>query len=184
MADGKEKRLQVTHVNIRQSISFLLMKFISIDILSALIFIAIFAGIQSTDIVSNTDFPVISYTYVMLIILSLGALFLNVYVVLEWLNEYYEITPHAVFHKRGVFFKKEDRYTFQNIKMISIEQGVFGKMLNYGTIVMLDWRLQKYADLYLIHNPMKYLHILEEVLPNVDEQKSTIREHVIERDDE
>ena len=177
-----EKKIPVDHVNIRLSISFLVMKLIFADFLVTIILIVGYYVLFPTGLFEElrlTD-PVIGFGAI--ILLTIVESMLGMYIVLEWVSEYYEISPYAVVHKRGVLFKKEDRYGMQNIKQVTLVQGFFGRILNYGTINLFDWRLSKCAELYAIHNPHRYTRILEKLLPNVDEHRSTFGS--MKRDDD
>lgn len=180
--ERKEKRIYVSHVNVRLSISFLVLKLVLSDLLVTVLFAVLYFSLNAASSYGTIGSGIGGLSFAGLLFLSIIEMLISVYVVLEWLNEYYEIMPHYIIYKRGLIFKKIERYNFQNIKKIEIFQGVFGRILNYGDLQLFDWRLQKYAGMYQIHNPMKYLHILEELLPNIDEQTALVREHIIERE--
>lgn len=183
MASGeKEKKICVDHVNVRVSIAFLVVKLIVADVLTTIVLVLLYSALYSTGLQQFISIDDSSFGLVSLILLSLIESVLTTYVVVEWVNEYYEISPHGIDHKRGVIFKKVEHYGLQNIKQISISQGVLGKMFNYGTLTLFDWRLDKCAELYAVHNPVRYVRILEALLPNVDEQKDTFGS--VEEDDE
>ena len=102
--------------------------------------------------------------------------------VLEWLNEYYEITPKNIIYKRGLIFREIDRFSLDKVRAVGVQQGIFGKLINSGTVTLYDVRLNKYIDLFQIHNPMKYLHVLEDLIPNLEERKTVLREHMKEEE--
>lgn len=181
-SNRNRKKISVSHVDVRLSISFLLLKLIFADLITTLFFAFIYTVLIATGFITYVNPLAPSFTIIVFIIGTFMETLLTIYIILEWLSEYYEISPYAVTHRHGVIFKKEDRYGFQNIKQVRVEQGLMGNFLNYGTIVLFDWRLSKYAELYSVHNPMRHMKILEELLPNVDEHKSTIREHIVEKD--
>lgn len=115
-------------------------------------------------------------------VLAVAKILLTLFVVLRWLNDYYEITPHRILHKKGLIWRKEEVFEITHIRSFGIQQGVLGKFFNYGTPHFFDWRLQKNFYIYLIHNPQKYLHILEELLPRVDEEKDILRERLRDKE--
>lgn len=178
----KTKKIAVDHVNVRMSISFLVVKLIFADVLTTVLLIILYYSLYSTGLQAwlPVDDPLFGLSS--LILLSLVESALTVYVVMEWVNEYYEISPHGIAHKRGVFFKKVEHHGIQNIKQVGISQSVLGKMLNYGTLTLFDWRLNECAELYAVHNPVRYVRILETLLPHVDENKETFGS--IEEDDD
>jgi len=98
----------------------------------------------------------------------------SVYIVLQWINEYYEITPTVIYHRSGVIFKKEEKYILGHIRMVEVFQSFYGRLLNFGTIGLFDYRRNKYEDMFMIHNPMRYSAIIETLIPNSDGKKKTI----------
>ena len=121
------------------------------------------------------------YVFIFLVFVKIV---LSIYIVLEWLNEYYEVTPAMIYHRRGVVFKKEEKVPLTIIWQVELSQGVLGKLLNYGTINLFDQRFNKHMNLYLIHNPIRYYKILEELIPRLEERRDTIREHILETDED
>jgi hypothetical protein len=109
---------------------------------------------------------------------------LTLFVVLDWLNEYYEITPTTLSHRRGLIWRKEQDYDLKHIRSVSVQQGIFGKLLNYGTITLYERELRKEIYVYLIHNPVKYLHVLRDLTASSNEEKDIIRESSLEGENE
>ena len=70
------------------------------------------------------------------------------------------------------------------IWQVELSRGILGTLLNYGTIDLFDQRFNKHMSLYLIHNPLRYFRILEDLIPKLEERRETIREHVLETDEE
>ncbi|MDO8657376.1 MAG: PH domain-containing protein [Candidatus Levybacteria bacterium] len=176
-------KIVVTHVNIRQSIYLLLLKLISIDIFAALFVLAFFSSLFlpfSTEVKIN----IVSNNGIYFFLLVLFKISVTLFLVLRWLNEYYEITPFKIIHRKGIIWSKEKAYKIEHIESVSLKQGIIGKVLNYGTIEFYDWRTKNNVSIYLIHNPIKYMNILESLVPGADEQKETVREHIIMKSEE
>jgi len=100
---------------------------------------------------------------------------ITVYIILDWLNEYFEITPEHIFHKEGIFYQDEKKVNISQVNEIELKQGVLGKILNFGSISLYNYRHDLLMDLYLIHNPNRYNKILEKLCPDIDEEKHLIR---------
>lgn len=177
-----EKKITISHVNVRQSIAFLLLRLVLLDLVTGVLVISFFSPLFIPAVSLSGKILFVSHSLGIVILLTLFKVILTLYVVLEWLDEYYEIFPDSVVHKRGLFFRKIDRYTFENVKSIGMEQGLFGRILNYGTLHFYDWKLQKTVYIYLIHNPKKYLLIIESLLPTTAEEKHIIREKLKEEE--
>lgn len=180
MIDQKsENTIQISHINIRQSIFFLLLKLVVLDCIAAVVVLIIFSPVVIPFLSLATRVEFIANNQIFFLILVVVKIILTAYIVLDWLNEYYEIRSDGIVHKKGMLWRKEDRYPFARIESIRLSQGILGKFFNYGTLDLFEYRLLKYATLYLIHNPIRYLNILHELIPQATEEKAMIREHVI-----
>ena len=177
-----DKKITVTNINIRQSIFILLFKLVLLDVISLVMVVAFFSLVSAPFFHGVNDFILSTngIYFSLLVIIKIGITF---YVVLEWLNEYYEIHPDSVIHRSGIIWRKESRYPLRQIRLIKMEQGIFGRIFNYGTIDPYDWDLSKYASMYMIHNPIKYLKILENLAPRASGEKESIREHLIREEE-
>lgn len=177
-----KKTVEVTHINIRQSISFLILKLILLDLIFTL-FSSIFTWSVSAGYLTSEQMQYVSSQnegiFFLLIALKIIS---TLYVVLQWLNEYYEIYPHEIRHRNGIIWKKENHYPTGSIRGISLDQGIAGQILNYGTITLFDYPQRQLVSLYLIHNPRKYFKIMEKMFPSADLERSTIRGELAEND--
>ena len=169
------RRIPVTHINIRQSISILVVKVILLE------FLSLFTFLFTCRLVNCGSFPL--FMQIFSIVISGLKLTLFIYIIYQWLTEYYEITPEKIIHKRGLIFQRMDIYYFKHISAISYQQSLFGRLLNFGSITLHDWELEKNITLYLIHNPKKYYKLLKMLNPNMDIENKTIREKFILEDE-
>lgn len=177
---GDNKKIFVTHLTVRQSISLLIIKLILIDIIAAVIFFGFFSALFNTNISNVLNINPNTYNTVMFLTLVLGKISLTIYAVIEWLNEYYEITPNFITHKQGIIFRQVTKHDIPYIRSVKINHSLLGSLLNYGTISLIDIRRKKDIKLYLIHNPLKYLHILEDLIPDIEEEKEFFRKKDLE----
>lgn len=179
----EEKKIFVTHVTIRQSISFLIFRLIVLEIISAVLIIFFYSSLVPTGIIKNVfgnNYGL--YNTVLLIIFVAGKTLFMTYIVIVWLNEYYEITPKEIIHKAGLIFRKEEKHVLAHIDSIELQQSLLGRIFNYGNLILFNWVLEKNTLLYIIHNPKKYLRILQDLLPESDQKKRVIRERIIEKE--
>lgn len=178
--DGNQQMV-VTHLTIRQSIFFLVLKLTLIEILAAICLIFFLTNIFSNPLVTtyNLDGFLIP-AFIIVVFIKSGFTF---FTIIQWLEEYYEITPNWVKHKNGFLFKSEEKYRLDHIGSIDLEQGILGRIFNYGTIRLYDWALDRNFYLYLIHNPLKYHKIMETMLPESDTEKKVFRQKVVEMEE-
>lgn len=161
-------KITLTHLNIRQSIVILLAKLVAADLLLAFIIISFyFLLVQGEQFLlsgsSNTLLFLITFSFIGIIKITL-----SIYVVLQWLCEYYELTIDCVFHKRGILFKKTEKYNLDKIRALKIEKTFLGEICNFATITLYDLRMNKYLDMYLIHNPDRYVETFQILKPNLE----------------
>jgi|SRR3989344_1731645 len=181
--ESDKKSIVVSHVTIRQSISFLIFRLIALEFISGAIIIFFYSSLVPTGIVESVlgiNYGALN-TLLFILFIICKTLFM-IYIVVIWLNDYYEITPKEVIHKSGLVFRKEEKHVLSHVDSIDIEQGFLGSMFNYGNIILHHWYIEKTTVLYLIHNPMKYLRILQDLLPQSDQNINIIRERIIEKE--
>jgi len=170
-----DHKITLTHVNIRQSVVILLTKLVVTDIILAFSVVGFyFLLVKGETYVQSLSTNTVLFLTVFGII-GLIKIALSIYVVLQWLNEYYEITPEAIIHKRGIIFRKSERYDLGKIRAISVQDTFFGELCNYATMSLYDIRLNKYLDMYLIHNPDRYARILRTLRPALEMKSNRIR---------
>jgi len=184
---NRGKKIIVTHITIRQSISVLIFRMLLIELFTALAVILLHTLILSTEVRDlsagiPTDITLFNIP-VFLVLVALKTA-LVIFVLIQWLNEYYEITPKEIVHKSGLIFRKEQYYKMEHLGSVRMEQGVLGRLFNYGNLRIYNWALEKDFLMYLIHNPHKYHLILDTLLPTADREKEVLREHILEAKDE
>ncbi|MFI5265141.1 MAG: PH domain-containing protein [Candidatus Levyibacteriota bacterium] len=166
MAD--EKQITLTYLNIRQSIAILLTKLILIDIILSVIVVGFYFAIASGTQILGLY---LTNPFLFLTVLGIVGIFkivISCYVVLQWLNEYYEITPEYIVHKHGIIFKKQEHFRLDHVRSMNIQDMAIGELFNFATITLFDLRLNKYLDMYLVHNARRYAKVLKQLRPNIE----------------
>ena len=176
-----EKDFSVAHTNVRQSISFLVIRLICIEFFFAILYYLI--AFPSPIVVFFSFIPNnITIRVLVFSVLVLTKICFSFMVVYQWLSEYYEITAMKIIHRKGFIFRKESAYDFKQIRLAGVSQGFFGKLLNFGTIHFYDPYVNKNIYIYLIHNPIKYYNIIRELLPRKDDEHEVVSFHKIVED--
>lgn len=165
---ANEKHITLTYLNIRQSIAILLAKLVFSDVIFAIIItVFYFALIQGGTV---TEFAASNIVVFLVAFGLVGILkiLIAIYVVLQWLNEYYEITPEYIVHKHGIIFKKQEHYRLDHVRGMDVQDVFIGELFNFATITLFDIRLKKYLDMYLIHNARRYAKVLKQLRPDIE----------------
>lgn len=179
MPDIEGNRIVVSHINIRPSISILVMQLILLKLLVAAIIIGLYLIGISYSFAADLLYDLYLGLSLIVLVFSAG-IFMTIFAVLSWMNEYYELGPKNLIHKKGLIFRREEKYPVENIKFVQLSQGFLGKMFNFGTLTLLDLRRNKLTDMYLIHNPLRYYEIMDRLFPGINEEGNLIREKFIE----
>ena len=176
----REGIIHVSHINVRTSMSLLLVKLLSLEVITGITVILFHVSVFlfPVQLFLRQGKSLIIPLFVLVVLLKS---FLIFYAIAQWLNEYYEITQTKIYHRKGIIFKTEESFPIERIAFVEVYQGLFGKLCNFGTIVLYDQRRNKYEDMYLIHNPIRYAEIIEHIIPDVADKKYIVREHLIER---
>lgn len=178
--DKDEKKIVVTHITIRQSITFLVLRLLLIELLSATGIIVFHTVLLTTEIRSLIGENIIIFNLPLFVVLVIVKTVLSIFVIVQWLNEYYEISTDNIMHRRGLVLRREERHLLEHIGSVKLDQGFLGRIFNFGTLRLFNWTSEKYVYLFLIHNPRKYMQILEDLLPEADKSKKVFREHLLE----
>ncbi len=179
--DSKDT-FEVTHVNVRTSIVFLILKVILLDILATATALVFFGVLSVPSLSEDLKVSLISNSATYFLVLAGLKIMITLYVVFQWLNEYYEITPKQVVYRRGIVWRKVDVYDFGHIRSVGIQQSLLGKIFNFGSLSIFDRGVYKYYYLNYIHNPHRYFKLLKDLCTDADIEKDVVREHM--RDEE
>ncbi len=94
------------------------------------------------------------------------------YLILNWFCWYYEITEKEVILRRGVIMQTRKYYSLDKVESVSVEQGLWGRIFNYGAIELVMY----YSDapikvvMMYVPRPKKYEKILQKNLREFGER--------------
>ncbi len=107
--------------------------------------------------------------------LLLMALVLTFSVIVVWFYRYYVITPEGIYLYKGVIFRQMDNFDMKSVRKVTVEQGLMGRIFNYGDIVMESPLISHDIRLHNIHKPTKVVKLIEKQrLKHVTNAKSVI----------
>jgi membrane protein YdbS with pleckstrin-like domain len=177
-----KNHISVTHVNVRVSIVFLLLKLVLLDIIAAVFVIFFFGALSSASIPTEVRLFVFSQNIIYFTLLAVVKVALTIYLVVQWLNEYYEITPTNIHYRRGIIWRREDVFELKNVRTVGIQQGILGRFFSFGTLSFYDRAVYKYYYLSDIHNPSRYLSILRRIVPGAEMEREVVLESFHDKD--
>lgn len=169
--EKKEKRPPPPPLTVRTSMIVLAWRLILLELVIVLIFLLLGFPAYFMNVSQNlysTLFSIYTLTYLALAIIKI---FFVLVIVLTYINDYYEIREGEVLQKSGIFTMREKIFSLHGVQSITVSQGIFGKLLNYGTIALINPVLNESFNLYLIRNPQKYLLLIKQQTPAMEDIK-------------
>lgn len=121
------------------------------------------------------DVPYLGLIRVVLFVATVAALvWVTIMVVLKWMCEYYELYPDCVIHRKGIIFQTKERHPLRDMSSCALEQGLFGRLLNYGSINLYDMYNMKHITMCAVHNPSRYFKIITSLIPSAATGRRTV----------
>lgn len=160
MADDTSAYYEPIHESMAVFVSKLVLLqviIVGFSILMALLLINIFYGNSTATFLVTANVIVNS-------VLQLVNAVMVVYLVLQWKNNSYIISPEEIILKQQSPRMNTRIYKTANIEEIEIRKSFLGKLFNYGTISFLDSALQERIELVNIPRPEYYAQIIEKKL--------------------
>lgn len=89
---------------------------------------------------------------------------------LQWIRMVYIIRPNEIIEQKGIWHIRENIYSTDKIEAVSVDQSIWGRIFNYGTIRIVNPVLNE--DLFLedISDPFTYADVIRQ-----SKSKETIR---------
>lgn len=86
---------------------------------------------------------------------------LVLFVVLHWLSNYYIIKGNELIVVTGILVKKEQAFSLSGAQAITYEEGIIGRLLNYGDVHLFSPILQKEVYLSNVPDPKHIVDLIE-----------------------
>jgi len=158
---------------VRRSPAGLVIKIIAIEISLEIIYLLL-----STALVEVRSQAGESYTLarailsVMFLSLAITAV---VTLVAQWANEGYYIKENELVVRRGIIHKTEISYPYANMQSVSVQQGFFGRLFNFGLVTIFIPTLGKDILFNEISAPKKFAQVLKDHIPYAESGQFLIR---------
>lgn len=162
---------------IRKSEVVLLMRIVVFELLAGLLYILLRIGLRLVDIQLDTDFsldPVSLLKSLIFVALEIAVVGLAI---IQWIRNYYILTPFEIKYVTGILSKKETSYSIKNLQSVSYEQGLIGRVFNYGNVKAFSPALQKELILTEISSP----HLVAENVKDVLEESGSKSQFIMRR---
>ena len=121
---------------------------------------------QTPNLTLTSTAPTISSVLIIRLIGQFCYGLLVLYIVLNWLYEFYITQPSGIIVRRGIIFSKEIQYSLGAIQSIGVQQGILGRIFNFGTVILYNPVLKSDLKLEFIHNPYGEAQFIQKIHPN------------------
>jgi uncharacterized membrane protein YdbT with pleckstrin-like domain len=142
----------------------MIVRLVIFELLSGIIYMVIRIGLQYLDIRFDTEFSLSPVALVKSVFFMMAEVTVVGYIVLHWLNTYYVLSSNEVKYITGIITKREMNYSLKNVQSVSFEQGLIGRILNYGSIKIFSPALQKELIMTEVYNPTQIVVTIKKVL--------------------
>lgn len=85
-----------------------------------------------------------------------------IYLLLSWNYKYYIISSDGITSNAGIIFRKTTSIDVSGIRSISVNQGFFGRIFNYGTLTLESPLLKEPFLMYDLPNPFRHATLIDE----------------------
>ena len=151
---------------IRQSPMTMVLRLLVIELIISIVYLLIrFPKALISNTIPENLFLEFSFLgiliYLFLLIIQFG---LIIWVMANWLNEYYEIKPKMIVHHFGVFSRHQESFNVSNVESFSVDQGFWGRVFGYGTIKFFSPVLKQEYYLFNVSQPDLLRQKIEEII--------------------
>lgn len=113
-------------------------------------------------------------TFEVFLIFTVIQFVLGAYVLLRWVMETYEIHAEDIHHNRGILFRKEETYPYNNMQSITCTQSPLGRIYHYGEVRLYIPTLGRDLVFSEVPHPHHFIHTVRHILPYPDQHRFII----------
>lgn len=133
------------------------------EVLVAGVYFAIRLALATLQIASDIDLSLNPLVLTKSILFMLIEIFTAIFIFVQWANNYYILKEKEIIYVTGFILKRERSYSLDNIQSISLQQGLVGRILRYGTITIFSPTLQQELSLTEIPNPKDVIEKIKQL---------------------
>jgi len=160
----EEAPVQLTQsMIIRKSMVMMFLRLIVVELLIAVVYLGIRFALAALQIEADIDLSLNPLVLTKSIFFMLIEIFTAIFLFLKWANNYYILREKEIIYVTGIISRRERNYSLDNIQSISSEQGLVGRILNYGTIKIFSPALQRELFLTDIPDPKEVVEKIKQV---------------------
>lgn len=160
---------KLSSIVVRKSVFLFVLRVILLELLFEVIYLAWRALIHLLPFsLENIVTLNIVSIFFFLVLITVIQNILLIYITLKWVNEYYEIRPDEIAYITGILSKTQMAYPYRDIQSITIHQGFFGRMFNYGSVYLYIPTLGQELHFNEISDPGKFVEQIKHANPKIE----------------
>jgi membrane protein YdbS with pleckstrin-like domain len=181
-SDPDQEKVNGTHTRqpaisflvVRKSVVLLITYLILLDTMFLLLFVALFLPnlVNSAQGAIQPFSSIVAYIAIAGLGLKIST---SIWVIMQWLSEYYEIHPQEIVHRRGVFMQHREVFNVRDVKSMTIKQNLLGRMFRFGTVILFNPALDQKIAIHDVTNPHKHLEMIAQFIPGIEEHSVFMR---------
>lgn len=154
---------------LRQSIYYLILKLITVEILFDSIYLLVRVPPVYLHFPLQLDRILLPIYFFSFVALTSIKLILIVTLALRWISMNYKIGSGEIRFKSGIFSRKEKVFLCTHAQEVSCSQGFFERICNFGTIEVHNPTIKERILLHNVQNPTKYAEIIKNNISKANE---------------
>jgi membrane protein YdbS with pleckstrin-like domain len=163
-------------VVIRRSIALFIIRIILLELLFEIIYLTWRGVIHFLPFSLETTIVLNGISILLfLVFITLVQNLILIGMALRWVNDYYEIRSDELVHIKGILSKTESAYPYRDIQSITIHQGFFGRIFNYGDVSLYIPTLGHDLHFNEISDPNKFAELIKSANPSFEGGKFIFR---------
>lgn len=93
------------------------------------------------------------------------------YFFLDWFMETYEVHKEDIHHNRGILFRREETYPYNNMQSITCNQSPLGRIFHYGEVRVFVPTLGDELAFEQVPHPHHFIATVRHILPYPDQHR-------------
>lgn len=89
----------------------------------------------------------------------------------DWFLETYEVHKEDIHHNRGVLFRHEETYPYNNMQSITCNQSPLGRIFHYGEVKVFVPTLGEDLSFSQVPHPHHFIATVRHILPYPDQHR-------------
>ncbi|MFN7160675.1 MAG: PH domain-containing protein [Candidatus Gracilibacteria bacterium] len=150
-------------IMLRESKFFLMTRIFFLEVVMGLIHVFFRFILNLTGLLTQNVAEGISFYLIYIFFIQIVNAMILVYILFKWMNKYYVINLKEITVHEGLFKKRQANYSLATVDHITLSQGLFARLMNYGTVKLFDSANQQRVNISGITNPAYYLEAITKV---------------------